>query len=144
VSDALVASLNFPPLAQPRPRFTARGGKLRAYEPKPAREWKAAVAAEMRKQAAQQGFEMAEAGVGVELDATFWLPAPSTHKGRSIPCVGRRGDIDNFLKAIMDAGNGVLWQDDCQIWKVVAQKRISSVAFDDPRIALLINKTGEV
>lgn len=28
---------------------------------------------------------------------------------------GRRGDWDNLAKALTDAGNGVLWQDDAQI-----------------------------
>ena len=31
-------------------------------------------------------------------------------------------DIDNMLKFIMDSGNGVIWHDDSQIWKVVVEK----------------------
>ena len=31
-------------------------------------------------------------------------------------------DIDNLLKFVMDAGNGVLWKDDSQIYKVDMEK----------------------
>ena len=31
-------------------------------------------------------------------------------------------DLDNMLKFIMDSGNGVIWHDDSQIWKVVVEK----------------------
>ena len=31
-------------------------------------------------------------------------------------------DIDNLLKFVMDAGNKVLWNDDCRIWRVVMEK----------------------
>ena len=32
------------------------------------------------------------------------------------------GDIDNLAKAVLDAGNGILWQDDRQIYKMTLQK----------------------
>ena len=31
-------------------------------------------------------------------------------------------DIDNLLKFVMDVGNGVLWKDDSQIYKVDMEK----------------------
>ena len=31
-------------------------------------------------------------------------------------------DIDNLAKAVLDAGNGILWQDDRQIYKMTLQK----------------------
>jgi len=34
----------------------------------------------------------------------------------------KSGDIDNFIKAVLDAGNGVLWDDDCRVYHVEASK----------------------
>ena len=33
-----------------------------------------------------------------------------------------RGDIDNLVKAVLDAGNGIAWADDSQIVKIEAEK----------------------
>lgn len=34
----------------------------------------------------------------------------------------RRPDVDNLMKAVLDAGNGILWMDDSQVVRVVASK----------------------
>lgn len=36
---------------------------------------------------------------------------------------GRRADIDNLGKAVLDAGNGILWRDDRQVVRLVLQLR---------------------
>lgn len=36
------------------------------------------------------------------------------------PVLGRRGDVDNFLKLILDACNGIVWRDDSQVVSVSA------------------------
>lgn len=43
----------------------------------------------------------------------FALKKPKTSK-RTYPD-GHVGDLDNFVKAVCDAANGILWVDDCQI-----------------------------
>jgi Holliday junction resolvase RusA-like endonuclease len=62
----------------------------------------------------------------IELIVVAVFPMP---RSRWLKTKKRRGgshtkkpDIDNLLKAIEDAGNGVLWVDDKQIWKVDAMK----------------------
>jgi Holliday junction resolvase RusA-like endonuclease len=37
-----------------------------------------------------------------------------------------KADIDNFMKAILDAANGYAWKDDCQIVDIHAIKRWSA------------------
>lgn len=55
----------------------------------------------------------------VELFVVFCLKKPKTSK-REFPSV--RPDLDNFIKLLSDAGNGILWQDDGQIVRLNAEK----------------------
>lgn len=87
------------PLVQARPRIGRYGGM---YDPI-AKE-KKALSQELLFQRVAQGKALFKGEVTVI--AHFW-DAP--HKR------GQKPDIDNFLKALFDAGNGVLWQDDSQI-----------------------------
>jgi Holliday junction resolvase RusA-like endonuclease len=50
-----------------------------------------------------------------------------------------RPDIDNLLKFVMDAGNKVLWHDDCQIWKVTMEKIYSL----EPGTKIIVEETDE-
>lgn len=52
----------------------------------------------------------------------------------------RRRDLDNVLKSISDAGNGVLWDDDAHI----DVKRIERVRFGLPRTEVTVIAIGEV
>lgn len=56
----------------------------------------------------------------ISLNLTFGLKCPKTAKV-STP-FGRVGDVSNFVKIIEDAGNRILWADDCQIIKLNAVK----------------------
>ena len=48
-------------------------------------------------------------------------------------------DIDNMLKFIMDSGNGVIWHDDSQIWKVEIEKTYSLI----PCTEIIVKETHE-
>jgi len=50
----------------------------------------------------------------------------------------RRRDVDNICKSVLDALNGVAWQDDTQVARLTVTKKIDSV---DPRVEVCI---GEV
>ena len=67
--------------------------------------------------------------LSVHLD--FFCKKPKTTK-RNTP----RGDVDNYMKGILDAANGILWNDDDQITKCSGTK-----LFEDehgPRIIITI------
>lgn len=57
---------------------------------------------------------------------------------REHPSVG--ADIDNYLKLVLDAANGILWKDDSQICRLVGEKIYGS----DDRIIVTVSefKTG--
>lgn len=67
----------------------------------------------------------------LKLTVTFVLARPKGTK-REYPSV--RPDLDNYEKAILDAGNGILWKDDGQICGVIKWK----VYGDSPHITLRV------
>ncbi len=46
-----------------------------------------------------------------------------------------RRDIDNFAKAMLDAGTGILWKDDSQIQELILRKFIDP---QNPRVELTV------
>lgn len=57
----------------------------------------------------------------------FVMPIPkslSKRKRESLAGTGhnKRPDLDNLVKAALDAANGVMIEDDSRIWKLIASK----------------------
>lgn len=48
----------------------------------------------------------------------------------------RRRDVDNYNKLVLDALEGIVYEDDKQIQKLIVEKHISA---DDPRVEVKIN-----
>lgn len=67
----------------------------------------------------------------VALQTVFWLPLPgSWSKKRASEALQSekatsRPDLDNYIKSIMDALNGVAWTDDAQVVRLLATKHYS-------------------
>lgn len=113
-------------MAKGRPRLTTRGGHARAYTPDKTRRFETVVA------------DTARASIGpidpydgaVELEAHFDLPIPKSWPKRdklaalagTILPTGKP-DLDNYLKALADGMNGVVYVDDCQIVSTRLSKR---------------------
>jgi len=68
------------------------------------------------------------------LRAVFYLLRPrSRPKREQYP--DRRPDLDNCLKSVKDALNGVIWTDDARIVKIIAEKCYG----DPPRVEIMID-----
>ena len=79
-----------------------------AYVPSETRVFKSAFG-KLSKQKCSQPLEGP-----LHLTVVFFLkPLKRKKKGQELPCV--RPDLDNFVKAVKDGGNGVLWNDDSQV-----------------------------
>ena len=107
------------PHAQGRARACRAGKSVRVYDPEESRNWKATaqqyMADELDRHDRPWGFECA---MSVDILAVF--PCPMSDYRKRKPRERRwhmkaRGDADNIAKAVLDAGNGVLWKDDCQV-----------------------------
>lgn len=119
---AIAFSVPGDPVPQPRPRVSTRGGSARAYVPAkhPVHAYRASVAEAAR-----------EAGAGVHgdevdvvIDFVWGRPKSHLRKDGVRPDAPRlpRPDLDNATKAVLDALNGVAWEDDSQVARLVVSK----------------------
>jgi Holliday junction resolvase RusA-like endonuclease len=74
----------------------------------------------------------------IKLTARFILVPPKRPKYKE-PAV--RPDLDNYLKGIKDAANGVLWHDDGQVVHIDARK-LYDMTGAGPRIELEVSEIG--
>jgi len=91
-------------------------GFSRLLDPKASRTWKKQAAAIMR---ASMGYRRPLAGPLIVTISAVWEHPKATWK-KDAPLSWAwapidRGDADNIAKAVLDAGNGILWQDDALI-----------------------------
>ncbi|NUF99164.1 RusA family crossover junction endodeoxyribonuclease [Lactobacillus mellis] len=131
--------INEIPQPQPRPRITVRGKYAHAYEPKSITEYKRLVAGKYRSEHKQQ---LPLTGA-LSVDVRFYRPVQKSISkaerqrrllGQSLPTV--KPDIDNYVKAILDALNGLAFKDDSQIAVLYARKIYS----DKPRTEIEITE----
>lgn len=115
------------PIPQGRPRFTKTG---HAYDPQRSQNYKQLVRFWVTQHLKKiPGFRPFENALCVDL--TFYVGIPSSWaKKRKLQAIQgeirptiRNGDIDNMVKAILDAGNNLLWVDDSIITDLTARKR---------------------
>lgn len=103
---------------RPEPYRRMRTGKGMVYTDPEYRAYKEAI---WRMTASQYRDQPIDGAISLML--TFAFKNPATHANKPVPRpYNRRPDIDNLAKPIMDALNGVLWNDDSQITKVFAEK----------------------
>lgn len=86
-----------------------------AYVPDKTKRYKQDIALWASKYAPEKPFPGA-----IRIDVLFYLPRPRKPKS-FYPIV--RPDLDNYLKGVMDALNGILWRDDSQIVSIRCEKK---------------------
>lgn len=112
------------PVPKGRPRVTRHG----TYTPKSTRDFQAAV-----RQAWQEaGAVQFPAGAPLDVIVIAYFPIPqSVSKKRRAELSGAyhtaaRGDLDNVVKAVMDALNGCAYPDDSAVCRIFAEKRYAA------------------
>jgi Holliday junction resolvase RusA-like endonuclease len=108
-------TIDIEPVPQPRQRTATIGGRARSYIPKchQIHGYKSVIAARLHD------WPCYEKGVPVRLSMVFRFAMPASwSRAKRERMRGRlhaqKPDIDNLLKAVMDAMNGC-WGDDCQV-----------------------------
>lgn len=128
------------PVGKGRPRFTKGGTpytpeKTRAYETKAAIIYKLAA----------RGYKfLRHVPVSVMIRAFYSVPVSDSMRQRErkltgavLPC--KKPDIDNVTKIILDALNGLAYEDDAQVVSIRADKRYS----DRPQVEITVTDFGE-
>ena len=131
---ALTFTVPGEPVPQPRPRVSTHGGFARAYVPAkhPVHAYRDAIAAAAR--AAGAGVH----GEPVSVVIDFVWERPKSHMRKSgvkpdAPALPRP-DLDNTTKAVLDSLNGVAWEDDSQVQRLVVEKSYGPEARTTVRI----------
>lgn len=108
------------PTSKGRPRLSLNG---HAYTPQKTRDAEAAVQLAARK----AGVVKADGPLLVEMNFCFQIPRSWSKRDQALaremqvmPC--SKPDIDNCIKLVLDALNGIGWHDDKQIIGIVARK----------------------
>ena len=127
------------PHGKGRPRFTRKGGFVRAYTDAKTLSYESII-----RLAAQKSMGGSEP-LTTALDAFIYisLSMPSSYsKKRKESCLNglekpiKKPDIDNVAKSALDACNGVIFVSDSQIVNLHVTKR-----YGDPHIEVLIRET---
>lgn len=92
------------PVPKGRPRLTRYGT---AYTPA-----KTQAAEQAIRVAVKRSYRDAPLDGPLSVKATFYLPQAKRNRKNYVT---QKPDIDNLGKTVLDALNGVLWADDCQI-----------------------------
>jgi Holliday junction resolvase RusA-like endonuclease len=118
------------PVAKGRARISTRGGKIRSFTPPKTVAFEGLVA--LAAERAMEGADPLSGPVSLSLFVRLPIAQSWSMKkklaalsGDLSPC--GRPDIDNYVKAIADGGNGILWNDDGQITVLLATKRYAEV-----------------
>jgi len=119
------------PVAQGRPRFTTISGHARAVDPAKSREYKQIVSVMARQKMGELGLSPMEGPLKLQIHV-FRIPPKSMGKKKGAEaCAFSRGittkpDLDNYIKLVSDALNGVVFVDDSQVVAIEADKRFSA------------------
>ena len=127
------------PVAQGRGRAVRIGNGVRVIDPAKSRSWKGVAAVFMQQARNAAGvFAPMTGPLDVSVVAT-WATLKSASKKNPPVYKVSRPDGDNVLKAVLDAGNGILWADDATCVRLSVEKRYGAV----PSVMVNINKIGD-
>ena len=133
------------PVGKGRPRFSKSG---HTYTPEKTREYEKRIASAAWAEMKRSGLSPTFRRVNMIITAFFDIPK-SYSKQKRIECqagiiIPNRPDVDNIGKAIADACNKIVYDDDAQIWFLAMSKQYCDegqqahvhvkVQWDDPSI----------
>ncbi|WP_283595375.1 RusA family crossover junction endodeoxyribonuclease [Limosilactobacillus sp. DJ3M12] len=129
------------PVEQARPRATRMGRGIRLYDPKKVSVYKKQLAMMCKFQYKDQPLS---GQLIVNLKFYRHVQSSVSKKERKLRLIGAhrptvKPDVDNYIKSTLDGLNGLLWEDDNQIVKIVAEKYYS----DHPRVEIEVQGVKE-
>lgn len=133
------------PVAQGRPRLTTIGGRARAFDPKKSKEYKAFIKDVALQAMQRQGVDKPMKGP-IIARMRFGFKLPKSDERKTVPPPRnwhtKRPDIDNLVKAILDGCKDVVFFDDTDIVRLVADKIVCAQG-EPPFIMVLFEQAEE-
>lgn len=127
-----------PPIGKARPKAVRFGNQVRMYTPKKTSEYETDIAFAATQ--AMAGMETVETPVCVGVLAYYPIPASWSKKRQQAAVDGTeipgKPDLDNVIKAVLDALNGVVYLDDKQVVRLMGTKAYCR----HPRIEVLVEE----
>ena len=125
------------PVGKGRPRAARRGRHIQLYTPEKTASYESLVATAAH--GSMRGAEPIKGACHVDMEIRLMVPVSWSARKRNQALDGqilptKKPDMDNVLKAVFDAINGIVWQDDVQVIQVQASKRYSAI----PGVAVVI------
>lgn len=125
------------PEGKARPRFRCINGHVQTYTPKGTVRYEDKVTLAYRL--SYHGAEPFGGAVILRIMAYYPIPQSWTKKRRELAAAGHllpvvKPDMDNVMKAVMDALNGIAYKDDKQIVEAVVCKRYG----EPPRLEVMV------
>jgi Holliday junction resolvase RusA-like endonuclease len=109
------------PFGKQRPQASAVNGSVHIYTPQKTlsaeSEVKFYVTKALREKAIYFNFDVSESALFVSLSLRIVRPKTAKRKHVTV-----KPDLDNCIKLFFDACNGILWRDDSQIVRILADK----------------------
>ncbi len=133
--ESVIITIPGEPVAKGRPRFAKSG---HAFTPAKTRSAEGLIS--LIGRAAMKGRAPFSGPISVDVFLVMGIPKSASKKRRAAMERGgwptKRPDIDNLAKAPLDAMNGIVFYDDCQIVKLSATK----VYGEAPRTVVTVNR----
>lgn len=117
------------PVGKQRPRFSRRGTAVRTYTPRQTAEYERLV----KESYIAAGGEKLEGTIGATICGYFEPPKATSKKQRQKMLSGEVGytkkvDADNLAKSVLDALNGIAYDDDAQVSLLLVYKAYAETA----------------
>lgn len=132
------------PVEQARPRATRMGKRIRLYDPKKVAVYKQQLGYLARQAMQERGMEPFDGPLEVRME--FYRPVQTSlskkERARRLSGVHRptvKPDLSNYIKALEDGLNGILWVDDNLIVSLQAEKLYSEL----PHLVVEIRKAEQ-
>lgn len=120
-----------PAVGKGRPRFARRGNFVTAYTPQKTASYESLV--RLAASAAMNGRQPLKNALQATFEVLAVVPSGWSKKKRAMAVLGEikptvKPDADNIAKTVLDACNGILFEDDKQVCDLAVRKRYGEVA----------------
>jgi len=138
VSAAIYFVVPGDPQGKGRPKASSRGGFVRMYTPAATRQYEEKIA--WAATLARGTWPVMCTPMSLRVVAHHPIPVSWSKRKQQQALAGElvpgKPDLDNVAKAVLDALNGVIYLDDKQVIKLVAEKKYSF----DPRVEVYVHE----